>query len=212
LTQNRNKMNFETFRSTFQAYPIISGVEIEKLYPDFNPKNLVYWQKKQYVQRIRNSWYRLKEAPLDSDTLFFISNHIYQPSYISLETAMSYYGFIPEGVFKVTAVSTLKTNTFQTLIGNFGYQNIKPSLYFGYDLMPFGNFYFKIATPEKTILDFLYLHPEMSNEGHFYELRLNLQEIKRSVDWNTLREYSQIFHSKTLTKRVELFLKFIQNN
>lgn len=205
-------MNFETFRATFQSYPIISRIEIEKLYPDFNPKNLVYWQKKQYVQKIRNAWYRLKEAPLDSNTLFFISNHIYQPSYISLETAMSYYGFIPEGVFKVTAISTLKTKSFQTVIGNFGYQNIKPSLYFGYLMAPFGSFYFKIAAPEKTILDFLYLHPEMADESHFYELRLNLQEIKRSVDLDTLSQYSQGFHSKTLTRRVELFLKFIENN
>jgi predicted transcriptional regulator of viral defense system len=122
-------MNFQQFRSAFQSYPIISRIEIEKVYPGFDPKNLVHWQKKQYLQRIRNSWYRLKETPLDSDTLFFISNQIYQPSYISLETAMSHYGFIPEGVFKVTSVSTLKTNDFQTAIGNFGYQNIKPSLY-----------------------------------------------------------------------------------
>jgi predicted transcriptional regulator of viral defense system len=205
-------MNFEAFRSTFQSYPVISRVEIDKLYPGFNLKNLVYWQEKQYLQKIRNSWYRLKEAPLDSNTLFFISNHIYQPSYISLETAMSHYGFIPEGVFKVTAVSTLKTNSFQTVVGNFGYQNIKPSLYFGYLMVPFGNFYFKIAAPEKTILDFLYLHPEMADESHFYELRLNLQEIKRSVDLNTLSQYNQAFHSKTLTRRVELFLKFIENN
>jgi predicted transcriptional regulator of viral defense system len=205
-------MNFETFRATFQTYPIISGIEIEKLYPDFNAKNLVYWQKKQYIQKIRNSWYRLKDAPLDSDTLFFMSNHIYKPSYISLETAMSYYGFIPEGVFKVTAVSTLKTNSFQTVVGNFGYQNIKPSLYFGYNLVPFGNFYFKIATPEKAILDFLYLHPEMINEGHFYEWRLNLPEIKRSVDLDNLRQYSEALHSKALIRRVELLIRFIQNS
>jgi predicted transcriptional regulator of viral defense system len=205
-------MNFELFRSTFQTYPIISGIEIEKFYPGFNPKNLVYWQKKQYVQKIRNSWYRLKDAPLDSNTLFFISNQSYHPSYISLETAMSYHGFVPEGVFKVTAVSTLKTNSFQTVVGHFGYQNIKPSLYFGYSMVSFGSFYFKIATPEKTILDFLYLHPEMTDEHHFYELRLNLQEVKRSVDLDTLSQYNEAFHSKALTRRVELFLKFIQNN
>lgn len=204
-------MNFQTFRSTFQHYPIISRTEIEKVYPGFDPKNLVYWQKKQYLQKIRNSWYRLKETPLDSDTLFFISNHIYQPSYISLETAMSYYGFIPEGVFKVTAVSTLKTNGFHTLIGDFGYQNIKPSLYFGYQMVRFGNFYFKMAEPEKTMLDFLYLHPEMTDESHFYELRLNRKEIKSSVNMDILNAYCQTINSGSLCKRVAIFLKFIEN-
>lgn len=203
-------MNFQQFRSAFQSYPIISRIEIEKVYPGFDPKNLVHWQKKQYLQRIRNSWYRLKETPLDSDTLFFISNQIYQPSYISLETAMSHYGFIPEGVFKVTSVSTLKTNDFQTAIGNFGYQNIKPSLYFGYLMVPFRNFYFKIAAPEKTILDFLYLHSEMVDESHLYEMRLNVQEIKRVLHQDTFIQYCQAFNSKSLSKRVAIFLNFIE--
>jgi predicted transcriptional regulator of viral defense system len=203
-------MNFQTFRTTFQHYPIISRTEIKKLYPAFDAKNLVYWQKKRYVQKIKNSWYRLTEMPLDTETLFFISNHIYQPSYISLETALSYYGFIPEGVFRMTAVSTLKTNTFATSIGDFGYQNIKPSLYFGYRIVPFGNHYFKIAEPEKTILDFLYLHSDMTDESHFYELRLNVQEINASINWNTLSNYTEAFASKALSKRVAVFLKFIQ--
>jgi len=63
-------MNFQQFRSAFQSYPIISRIEIEKVYPGFDPKNLVHWQKNQYLQKIRNTWYRLKETPLDSDTLF----------------------------------------------------------------------------------------------------------------------------------------------
>ncbi len=203
-------MNFQIFRSTFKTYPVISKVEINKVFPEFDPKNLVNWQKKQYLQKIRNSWYRLKETPLDSNTLFFISNQIYQPSYISLETAMSHYGFIPEGVFKMTAISTLKTNNFQTAIGDFGYQNIKPSLYFGYLMVSFGNFYFKIAAPEKTILDFLYLHPEMVDESHFYEMRLNVREIKRVFNKHTFSQYSQAFNSKSLAQRVDVFLNFIE--
>lgn len=203
-------MNFQTFRTTFQHYPIISRTEIKKLYPAFDAKNLVYWQKKHYLQKIKNSWYRLTEMPLSTETLFFISNHIYQPSYISLETALSYYGFIPEGVFRMTAVSTLKTNTFATSISDFGYQNIKPSLYFGYQMVPFGNHYFKIAEPEKTILDFLYLHSDITDESHFYELRLNVQEIHSSINWNTLNNYTEAFGSRALSKRVAVFLKFIQ--
>jgi predicted transcriptional regulator of viral defense system len=206
-------MNFQIFRTAFQHYPIISTTEIEKLYPDFDSKNLVYWQKKQYVQKIRNSWYRLTgKTPLDAETLYFISNHIYQPSYISLETALSHYGFIPEGVFKVTAVSTLKTNLFQTAVGDFGYQNIKQSLFFGYQMMPLGLFYFKMAEPEKAILDFLYLHPEITTESHFQELRLNMREVKLAVNVDTLSKYTETIGSKSLAKRVTVFLEFLKQH
>jgi predicted transcriptional regulator of viral defense system len=203
-------MNFQTFRHTFQSYPIISRIEIEKVFPGFDYKNLAYWQKKAYLQKIRNAWYRLNEKPLDSSTLFFISNQIYQPSYVSLETAMSYYGFIPEGVFKMTAVSTLKTNEFTTAIGHFGYQNLKSNLFFGYTMIPFGDFRFKMATPEKTILDFLYLHPEMTDESHFEEMRLNVREINQSVNQATFHQYCQAFDSKALSSRVDVFLRFIE--
>lgn len=204
-------MTFQEFRTTFHNYPLFSTVEIDKLFPQFDNKNLVNWQHKNYVQKIRNSWYRLVENTLDMETLYFISNHIYHPSYISLEMALSFYGFIPEGVFKITAVSTLKTQQFTTPIGVFGYQNIKPNLYFGYQLMSFGNFKFKIAEPEKTILDYLYLHPEVDTEEHFWELRFNIFELKEQININTLNNYCTVIGSKSLSKRVKIFIKFVKN-
>ncbi|NJN33579.1 MAG: hypothetical protein HC817_04325 [Saprospiraceae bacterium] len=110
-------MNFQVFRTTFKDYPVFSKKEIEKLFPTFDAKNLVNWQKKNYVQKIRNEWYRLNEYSLDTLTLYFISNQLYNPSYVSLETALSHYGFIPEGVFRITAITTLKTQFFDTSIG-----------------------------------------------------------------------------------------------
>ena len=204
-------MSYQEFRTTFHDYPVFSTCEVEKLFPTFDNKNLVNWQHKNYVQKIRNSWYRLVENTLDMDTLFFISNHIYHPSYISLEMALSFYGFIPEGVFKITAISTLKTQQFTTPIGVFGYQNFKPQLYFGYKLLSFGNFQFKIAEPEKAIIDYLYLHPDVNTEEHLFELRLNTFEMKDLVNINTLNDYCNIIQSKSLSNRVKTFIKFIEN-
>ncbi len=204
-------MNFQEFRLAFREYPVFSIIEIEKLFPAFDPKNLVNWQKKNYVQKIRNTWYRFTENNLNLDTLFFMSNHIYHPSYISLESALSYYGFIPEGVFKITAISTLKTQQFTTPLNIFGYQNVKPDLYFGYQLKRFNNFNFKIAEPEKAILDFIYLHSEIDTEAHFYELRLNILEIMQRINFDTLDAYTLHINSNALNKRVQTFLKFIEN-
>ena len=204
-------MTFQEFRLTLKDYPVFSIIEIEKLFPSFDKKNLVYWQKKKYIQKIRNSWYRFSENLLNTDTLFFISNHIYAPSYISLESALSYYGFIPEGVFKTTAISTLKTHQFTTPLGVFGYQNVKPTLFFGYHLLQFNTFNYKMAEPEKAILDFLYLHSDIETEDHLYELRLNIFEIKKQVNFDTMKIYAQHIQSHSLTRRVETFLKYVEN-
>ena len=204
-------MNFQEFRIAFQHYPVISTTEMGKLFPAFDFKNLINWQRKDYVKKIRNSWYRLTENALTEDTLFFISNQMYAPSYISLETALSYYGFIPEGVFKITAITTLKTKNFTSPLGIFGYQNLKPKLFFGYQLITFNNFRFKMAEPEKALLDYLYLHPEISSEDHFEGLRLNTFEIKQQVNFDTLNNYTAYINSKSLAKRVKNFIKFIEN-
>ena len=206
------KMNYQTFRNTFKDYPIFSKIEIKKRFPSFDAKNLVNWQAKNYVQKVRNSWYRLTENSLNSDTLFFISNHIYSPSYISLESALSYYGFIPEGVFKITSITTLKTQNFSTSLGYFVYQNLKPHLFFGYELKSFNGFYFKLADPQKCVLDFLYLHSDIKTEGHLFELRFNISEIKKQIDFKILDEYCQIIDSDALSKRVKTFIHFIENN
>ena len=212
MSQNRNKMTFQEFRLAFQHYPVFSIIDIEKLFPTFDFKNLVNWQRKNYVQKIRNSWYRLTENALNTDMLYFISNQIYAPSYISLETALSYYGFIPEGVFKITAISTFKTQKFTTLLGVFGYQNVKPKLFFGYQLVTFGDFRFKIANPEKTIVDYLYLHPDINSVEHLQGLRLNTFEINRQINLDTLNTYIAYIDSKSLTKRIKTFIKFIEND
>lgn len=204
-------MNFQAFQKAFLGYPIFSQHDIQMRFPGFDSKNLVNWQAKNYLQKIRNSWYAFPSQRQDAQALFFVSNQIYQPSYVSLETALSFYGFIPEGVFRTTAVSTLKTQKFETPMGLFTYQNIKPALYFGYQLKPFGNHFYKMASPEKALLDYFYLHPELLSENDFEGLRLNSIEIKRSVDFQVFNDLLQLFESKALTKRVKNFIHFFEN-
>jgi len=204
-------MNFQSFQKAFSDYPVFSQQEIQMRFPGFDSKNLVNWQAKNYLLKIRNSWYAFPSESVDSNTLFFISNQIYQPSYISVETALSHYGFIPEGVFRTTAISTLKTQKFQTPLGLFTYQRIRPSLNFGYRLMPFGKYFYKLASPEKAILDYLYLHPALVSENDFEDLRLNLIEIKRSIDFQAFRVMLDSFQSKALSNRASTFQQFIEN-
>lgn len=203
-------MNYIEFQNTFKFLPVIPTIEIEKLFPGFDPNALTRWQKKGYIEKIRNGYYRLTSRPVLGDAdLFFIANRIYQPSYVSLESALRWYDFIPEGVFTVTSISTRKTQTFKTPEGVFSYKSIRSDLFFGYRLEELNDFRFKMADPAKALLDFLYLHPHLETEDDFYELRLNTLEIKDRLNWKLVDGYLRLFASHALEERINRLKNFL---
>lgn len=203
-------MKYLEFLDTFQDFPVFSIYDIEKAFPGFDRKALNVWQKKGYIQKIRNKWYCFANKNFKEEDRFLIANKIYSPSYVSLESALSFYGFIPEGVFLITSVSTLKTTHFGTPVGNFQYRNIQPSLFFGYRLErqqqgPLSA-WFKIATPEKAIIDYFYLHSHNREEADIESLRINWDEIAERVDLGKLKNMLVYIKSGALTQRINTFL------
>lgn len=211
MLKKGNKVDYQTFKTAFADYPLFSTKDIELSFPGFDRNNLLYWQEKNYIQKIRNAWYTFSAFPAEGDALFFVANQIYQPSYVSMESALSVYGFIPEGVFQITAVSTLKTKQFRTPLGTFSYQHLKPALFFGYRLEAYQRYFFKMATPEKAVLDFLYLRPELVTMEHIEGLRFNLPEIRRTLDVGVFNTFLDAFKNKALSKRAAIFLQHIAN-
>jgi predicted transcriptional regulator of viral defense system len=196
---------FLSFKNTLQDFIVFTPNDIHKFFPKFDKKNLVNWQKKGYIKRIRNNYYCFSDIQKSEDFLFYVANAIYNPSYISLESALSFYAIIPEGVYSITSVSTLKTNEFDTDFTRFTYRNVKPNLYFGYRLLTYQNQSFKIASPEKTILDYLYLNPHIKDAADFEELRWNKLELL-TINLNLLDDYMELFDSNALNQRV-VYLK-----
>ena len=86
---------------------------------------------------------------------FLLANHLMGPSYISLESALSYWGLIPEKVFETTSVTTEKAAVYKTPAGRFSYTKIALPYYaFGIkqlELTP--KQHVIIATPEKALFD-----------------------------------------------------------
>ncbi len=203
-------MNFLVFKATFQDYPVFSISEIDKYFPGFDTKNLVRWQEKGYVLKVRNKWYCFADRRWDERQLYWVANRIYAPSYISLESALSFYGLIPEGVFTFQSVSTLKTNAFQTPIGHFSYANVKPDWYFGYRMAAAGRLYFAIADPAKALLDLLYLRPELHADAQFEALRLNMAAIREQLDMPTYQLYLDKFCGPSVQRRGRRLLTYIQ--
>lgn len=84
---------------------------------------------------------------------FQTANFLYPPSYISLESALSFYGIITQFPYQITSVTPKKTRAIRTLSKEFSYSHIKPELFFGHEKKE----KFLIAMPEKALFDYLYL-------------------------------------------------------
>jgi predicted transcriptional regulator of viral defense system len=137
-------VNYIEFRNKFYELGCFYVHQIYAWYPKFDKSNLTRWVKKGLLIKLKNGYYSFPEYLHYPDFSFFVSNKIYRPSYISLHSALAFYGIIPEAVSRTTAVSAMKKMTFENRFGVFTYQQIAPHLMFGYDIKPFSN--------EQTIL------------------------------------------------------------
>jgi predicted transcriptional regulator of viral defense system len=82
------------------------------------------------------------------------------PSYVSLQSALHHYGMISQIPSILYAVSPARTRTFATPMGKVSIHHIDPSFFFGFRPTEGGPA--KVATPEKALIDFLYLNPARS--------------------------------------------------
>jgi hypothetical protein len=130
-----------------------------------------------------------------------LANLIYGPSYISLETALSNYGFIPERVAVTTSVCLGRGKSFSTSVGEFQYGHIKEELYpLGVQLKEvFKGAFCQYATPEKALLDFIYLKEakgEFKNQKEFFNYilesyRLDMKAIESQVSLKKMQTFAE---------------------
>ncbi|MBK5280407.1 MAG: hypothetical protein JJE09_16230 [Bacteroidia bacterium] len=86
---------------------------------------------------------------------FLLANHILGPSYVSLETALAYYDFIPERVFEIASMTTKASRKFKTETGTFSYTRL-PLPYYSFGIRQLklaDDQYAMVATPEKALCD-----------------------------------------------------------
>lgn len=196
------------FKNYFDKWPLISLVEIQKAFPKLDKRRLSEWSKKGYIENVKRGFYRFTDQPLNQGTIYFIANKIYTPSYISLESALAFYQIIPEAVFSVTSISSLNTTQLNSSVGNFRYNHLKENLFFGYELIERNGLTIALASREKAILDYLYLHSNLTSIEDFEGLRWN-KEVLKKVDFQRFSDYLQLFNSKIVSKRFQLLLNYI---
>jgi predicted transcriptional regulator of viral defense system len=201
-------MSYHEFRNALHQFAVFSLRDIAKLFPAFDTRRLVEWQQKGYLQKLVNKWYLFSDIQMDDGLRFRISNCLYRPSYVSVESALSHYNLIPEAVFTLQNVSTRKTTHYETSAGNFHYRTVKTQLFFGYRVDRSKGLPILFAEPEKAILDFLYLNPHIKVMEDIEGLRLNITELDNRVYWAKMENYAARFDSATLNKRVAMLKKF----
>ncbi|MCU0378148.1 MAG: hypothetical protein MUD02_04595 [Bacteroidales bacterium] len=201
-------MNFIEFRNRFLSLASFTTNQVYASYPRFNRNNLGRWVRQGYLVRLRQGYYAFPEYQESPEYALYFANIIYKPSYISLHTALSFYGIIPETVPQITSVTTLKTIKFSNDFGEYSYKSIKPDMMFGYDLREMdGGRRIMFATPEKALIDLLYLYPFYNTERDLEELRLDESFMEEDLNAERFTEFSHRIGSKALSNRIDALRK-----
>ncbi|MBI5501981.1 MAG: hypothetical protein HY907_17185 [Deltaproteobacteria bacterium] len=109
---------------------------------------------------------------------FLVSNRLVPASYVSLQSALSYHGMIPEAVPVTTSVTTGRPGTRYAGDETFLYRHVSAALLFGYAGEDVGRGRKAlVALPEKAILDLVHLTPGGDRPEALAGLRL--QELDR---------------------------------
>ena len=160
-------------------------------------KFLERYTKKGVFARVKKGLYI---SNLDPPNEMVLANRIYFPSYISFESALSYYGLIPETVYSITSATTKPTREFFLGEMAFSYSKIKKEAFTGYTPEQFEGETVLIATPEKAFCDYFYfvnLGKKSLNE------RLKLDKL----DFAKVRSYAQLFKRKGLERIINDFAR-----
>lgn len=168
-------MKYNDFRLKFYDYPLFKYVDILKKFPHDNEltikQNLKFWVKKGLLERVVKGIYKFKEVKIEDE--FYLASYLDQNSYVSLESALSFYGMIPEYPFSITSVTINKTKKISTSKGSFFYRKIKKELFFGFRIISKDKYFYQMALPEKALFDFIYLNQkQIKSRDYFQELRL----------------------------------------
>ncbi len=201
-------MNWNHFRRTMFDLGCFSIHQVYAWDPGFDRNNFVRWTRKGYLVRLRRGLYAFAEYKGRPEIATYFAGRIYRPSYISLHSALSSYGLIPESVVQITSVTSLKTAVFRNDFGEYSYRSVREDLMFGYEPRRLADDRTTAyATREKALLDLLYLYPFYKTEQDLADLRLDREVLHEELDRAEWESLTERFGSAALEKRAQLLSK-----
>jgi len=128
----RNIMKFDEFKNYVKNQPYFRSnlFPLITKHPGFLRRQVSEWVSKGRIIELKRSLYTLRDA-FEEKTIsnYLLANIIYSPSYVSLESALSHYGMIPERIEVTTSVTSKKTQAFENRFGKFIYRHLKQTCY-----------------------------------------------------------------------------------
>ena len=161
------------------------------------------WTTNRRVYQLRRGLYAL--APPFQKVKphpYVIANRMVRASYVSCQSALAHYGMIPEYVPTTVSVTTARPTRWETPLGVYEFHHIKPSLLRGYRLTDLGGGQQAfMATPEKALLDWIYLQPGSDSPAYIRELRLQNLE---NFDLDELHRQAESFNRPKLQRAASI--------
>ena len=135
----------------------VTAATLESLFPHIkggNQKIRLLERDKQIIRLKRGLYVCSSEVTGVALSTELIANHLYTPSYVSMSSALRYYGLIPEEVFVMQSMTLKHSRDFDTPVGRFEYTRIsKDAFSVGLTSIRKTEYAFVIATPEKALCD-----------------------------------------------------------
>ena len=143
-----------------------------------------------------------------------IANHLYAPSYVSMQTALRYYGLIPEAVYTTQSMTLKHSRSFDTPVGRFEYKNMSREAFsIGITSINMQSYAFLMATPEKALCDLIANSPKVNLrylkdvENYLEEdIRMEIEDF-RNMDISIFERYAQVGKK---SKSIETLIKYLR--
>ena len=145
-----------------------------------------------------------------------VANHLYGPSYVSMQTALRHYGLIPERVYEIQSMTIKHSRIFDTPLGRFSYIGCAA------DYFPIGirqeqddDYIYLIASPEKALCDLMVktaglntVNTKKLTEYFEYDLRFDMDALMDfAID---LLEQCRL-HAMVKNEMIAVLIKLISN-
>jgi len=196
-------------------YATLKSILTSLNYENINAK-IANLKKKNILKSIKKGFY-IHNSSITKNIISkeLLSNNLLDnPSYISLDYALYFYGLIPEVVHEITAITTKRSKVFETNIGIFSYTQTKTALFkIGLRIESFTMGNFLIASKEKALCDKVYFtrNIELTAKTKMIEflkddLRIDLEDLE-GLDTHIFREY----YDTSKSKKIYILLNLIKD-
>ena len=173
-------MKWESLLGIVADKPIFSTAQLlpRNESPQQARLQLSHWVKDGRLIKLRRGLYTLNPREQGRSWHPFLIANLLQPgSYVSVQSALSFYGMIPEYVPVTTSVGPGRQETLRNSLGSFWFRHVPVKMLCGYsqiEVMP--RQFVLMASPEKALLDLIYLTPGADCVEFLSELRLQNPE------------------------------------